>query len=204
MDFLFNTNVQFFIAAYLVGGIPFGLLLAKKFAGVDVKASGSGSIGATNVLRVVKETNPALAKKLGIATLALDAIKGVVVLTVAYFAGMSEATLWAIAVLAVVGHCFSPYLSFEGGKGIATGMGVMMFMLPQETLIALIVWGVLAKTLKISSVSSLTGVAALLVSSFYIHPEMAHAPVVFIVFILYYKHIPNIIRVFKGEEKRVI
>ena len=204
MDFLFNTNVQFFIAAYLVGGIPFGLLLAKKFAGVDVKASGSGSIGATNVLRVVKETDPVLAKKLGIATLALDAIKGVVVLAVAYFAGMSEATLWAIAVLAVIGHCFSPYLNFEGGKGIATGMGVMMFMLPLEPLIALVVWGVLAKTLKISSVSSLTGVAALLVSSFYIHPEMAHAPVVFIVFILYYKHIPNIIRVFKGEETRVI
>lgn len=204
MDFLFNTNVQFFIAAYLIGGIPFGLLLAKKFAGVDVKASGSGSIGATNVLRVVKETDPALAKKLGIATLALDALKGVLVLAVAYFAGISESTLWGIAVLAVIGHCFSPYLNFEGGKGIATGMGVMMFMLPLETLIALVVWGTLAKTLKISSVSSLTGVAALLVSSFIIHPEMAHAPVVFIVFILYYKHIPNIIRVFKGEEKRVI
>jgi glycerol-3-phosphate acyltransferase PlsY len=204
MDFLFNMNVQFFLAAYLIGGIPFGLLLAKKFAGVDVKASGSGSIGATNVLRVVKETNPSLAKKLGIATLALDAIKGVVVLTVAYFMGMSEATLWAIALLAVIGHCFSPYLGLEGGKGIATGMGVMMFMLPQETLIALVVWGVLAKTLRISSISSLTGVLALLISSFYIHPEMAHAPVVLIVFILFYKHIPNIIRVFKGEEKRVV
>ena len=204
MDFLFNTNVQFFIAAYLIGGIPFGLLLAKKFAGVDVKASGSGSIGATNVLRVVKETNPSLAKKLGIATLALDAIKGVVVLAVAYFMGMSEATLWAIAVIAVIGHCFSPYLGLEGGKGIATGMGVMMFMLPYETLIALLVWAILAKTLRISSISSLTGVMALLISSFYIHPDMAHAPVVLIVFILYYKHIPNIIRVFKGEEKRVV
>jgi len=204
MDFLFNTNVQFFIAAYLVGGIPFGLLLAKKFAGVDVKASGSGSIGATNVLRVVKETNPALAKKLGAATLALDALKGILVLVIAYFAGVSEATLWAISVLAVIGHCFSPYLSFEGGKGIATGMGVMMFMLPYETIIALIVWVVGAKTIRISSVSSLSGVAALLISSFIIHPEMAHAPVVFIVFILYYKHIPNIIRVIQGEEKRVI
>lgn len=204
MDFLFNTNVQFFIAAYLVGGIPFGLLLAKQFAGVDIKASGSGSIGATNVLRVVKETNPSLAKKLGIATLALDALKGVAVLSVAYFIGMSESTLWAVGVLAVIGHCFSPYLGLEGGKGIATGMGVMMFMLPQETLIALVVWGVLAKTIKISSVSSLTGVLVLLISSFFIHPEMAHAPVVFIVFILYYKHIPNIIRLFSGQEKAVV
>ncbi len=203
MDFLFNTNVQFYILAYLVGGIPFGLLLAKKYAGVDIKESGSGSIGATNVLRVVKEQNPALAKKLGIATLALDAFKGVFVLIIAYIFGMSEATLWAVAVLAVVGHCFSPYLGLEGGKGIATGMGVMMFMLPMETTIALVVWGISAKTLKISSVSSLLGVLALAVSSFYIHPEMAHAPVIIICFILFYKHIPNIIRVFNGEEKRV-
>lgn len=204
MDFLFNINVQFYIAAYLIGGIPFGLLLAKKFAGVDVKAAGSGSIGATNVLRVVKETNPALAKKLGIATLVLDALKGVVVLVAAYFMGLDESVLWTIAVLAVLGHCFSPYLGFEGGKGIATGMGVMMFMLPIETTIALIVWLVMAKTVRISSVSSLTGVLSLLVSSFIIHPNMAHAPVIFIVVILFYKHIPNIIRVIKGEEKRVI
>ena len=204
MDFLFNINVEFYIAAYLVGGIPFGLLLAKKFAGVNIKSAGSGSIGATNVLRVVKETNPDLAKKLGIATLILDALKGVAVLSVAYFMGLDDAVLWAIAVLAVLGHCFSPYLGFEGGKGIATGMGVMMFMLPVETTIALIVWLLMAKTVRISSVSSLTGVFALLISSFIIHPNMAHAPVVFIVFILFYKHIPNIVRVIKGQEKRVI
>ena len=204
MDFFFNTNVQLYIAAYLIGGIPFGLLLAKFFAGVDVKSAGSKSIGATNVLRVVKEKDPALAKKLGIATLALDALKGVVALLIASAVGANESVLWAVAVLAVLGHCFSPYLGFEGGKGIATGMGVMMFMLPLETTIALVVWGVMAKTVRISSVSSLTGVLALLVSSFFIHPDMAHAPVVFIVFILFYKHIPNIIRVIKGEEKRVI
>ncbi|SFV70647.1 Acyl-phosphate:glycerol-3-phosphate O-acyltransferase PlsY [hydrothermal vent metagenome] len=204
MDFITNPNALFFISAYLVGGIPFGLILAKKFAGVDIKASGSKSIGATNVLRVVKETNPQLAKKLGIATLALDALKGVLVLTIAYFVGLSEATLWGIAVLAVLGHCFSPYLNFEGGKGVATGMGVMMFMLPLETLIALVVWAIMAKTVRISSVSSLTGVLSLLIASFIIHPQMAHAPVVLIVFILFYKHIPNIIRVIKGEEKRVV
>jgi len=204
MEFLFNTNVEFFIAAYLIGGIPFGLLLAKKFAGVNPKDSGSGSIGATNVLRVVKEKDPALAKKLGIATLALDAFKGVFVLIIANMIGLSEATLWAISVLAVIGHCFSPYLNFEGGKGIATGMGVMMFMLPIETTVALVVWAGMAKTVKISSVSSLTGVLALLLSSFILHPNMAHAPVVFIVIILFYKHIPNIIRLISGKEKAVI
>jgi len=204
MEFLFNTNVQFFIAAYLVGGIPFGLLLAKKFAGVDVKASGSGSIGATNVLRVVKETNPSLAKKLGGATLALDALKGILILAVAYFAGMSEATLWGIAVLAVVGHCFSPYLNFEGGKGVATGMGVLMFMLPYETLIALVVWAFGAKVIKISSLSSLAGLLALVGASFVLKPELAHTPIIIIAVIIFYKHIPNIIRLFNGEEKRVV
>ena len=185
MDFLLNINVDFFILAYLIGGIPFGLLLSKKFAGIDVKASGSGSIGATNVLRVVKENDPQLAKKLGGATLALDAFKGICVLIMAYFVGVSEATLWGIAVLAVLGHCYSPYLGFEGGKGIATGMGVMMFMLPIETILALVVWAIGAKTIKISSVSSLSGVLTLLVSSFYIHPDMFHAPVVVIVFLLF-------------------
>ncbi|MBU0631139.1 glycerol-3-phosphate 1-O-acyltransferase PlsY [bacterium] len=204
MDFLFSLNGELFIAAYLVGGIPFGLLLAKFFAGVDVKSSGSGSIGATNVLRVVKETNPVLAKKLGAATLALDALKGVLVLVAGHFLGASEATLWGVAVLAVIGHCFSPYLNFEGGKGVATGMGVMMFMLPYETIIALAVWFGFAKTLKISSASSLLGLSALMISSFYIHPQMAHAPVMLIGFILFYKHIPNIIRIIQGKEKRVI
>lgn len=204
METLTNINVQFYLLAYLVGGIPFGLILARLFAGVDIKTAGSRSIGATNVLRVVKERDPALAKKLGAATLALDALKGVVVLLIAKLLGVSEAVQWGVAVLAVVGHCFSPYLWFEGGKGIATGMGVMLVMLPVETLIALGVWALMAKTVRISSVSSLTGVLALLAASFFLHPEMAHAPVVIIVVILFYKHIPNIVRLINGEEKRVV
>jgi glycerol-3-phosphate acyltransferase PlsY len=204
MDFLQHLNAQFYLIAYLVGSIPFGLLLAKFFAGVDVKASGSQSIGATNVLRVVKEKNPALAKKLGAATLALDALKGIVVLMIAQYAGVSEATLWGIAVLAVIGHCFSVYLMFEGGKGVATGMGVLLYLLPFETIIALIVWFVSAKTIKISSLSSLIGLGALVIASFVIHPHMAHAPIILIAVILVYKHIPNIIRIIKGEEKRLV
>jgi glycerol-3-phosphate acyltransferase PlsY len=118
--------------------------------------------------------------------------------------GLSEAAQWGVAVLAVAGHCFSPYLWFEGGKGIATGMGVMLVMLPVETVIALAVWGIMAKTVRISSLSSLTGVLALLAASFILHPQMAHAPVILIVIVLFYKHIPNIVRLIKGEETRVV
>ncbi|OYZ62949.1 MAG: acyl-phosphate--glycerol-3-phosphate O-acyltransferase, partial [Sulfuricurvum sp. 24-42-5] len=138
MEFLFNQNVQFYLLAYALGGIPFGMILAKVFAGVNVKESGSGSIGATNVLRVVKESNPSLAKKLGAATLALDALKGIAVVLAAKYFDMSESVQWLVAVLAVIGHCFSPYLWFEGGKGVATGMGVMAIMLPIPTAIALV------------------------------------------------------------------
>lgn len=203
MDFLFNQNVQFYLIAYLLGGIPFGLILAKAFAGVNVKEAGSMSIGATNVLRVVKETNPSLAKKLGAATLALDALKGIIVVLAAKYFGMSDSVQWMVAVLAVIGHCFSPYLWFEGGKGVATGMGVMAVMLPIPTAIALLVWGIAAKTIRISSLSSMLGLLALVIASFVLYPDMLHAPVLFIAFVLFYKHIPNFIRLFKGEEKQV-
>jgi glycerol-3-phosphate acyltransferase PlsY len=92
---------------------------------------------------------------------------------------------------------------FEGGKGVATGMGVMAVMLPIPTAIALLVWGIAAKTIRISSLSSMLGLLALVVASFLLYPDMFHAPVLVIAFILFYKHIPNFIRLFKGEEKRV-
>jgi glycerol-3-phosphate acyltransferase PlsY len=203
MDFLFNLNVQFYLAAYLLGGVPFGLILAKVFAGVNITESGSQSIGATNVLRVVKETNPSLAKKLGAATLALDALKGIIVVLAAKYFELSDSAQWLVAVLAVIGHCFSPYMWFEGGKGVATGMGVMAVMLPIPTVIALVVWAVAAKTIRISSLSSMLGLAALVAASFILYPAMFHSPVLFIAFILFYKHIPNFIRLVKGEEKRV-
>jgi glycerol-3-phosphate acyltransferase PlsY len=208
MEFITNINIIFYIIAYLVGAIPFGLILAKKFANVNIKDSGSKSIGATNVLRVVKQSNPELAKKLGIATLALDAIKGVVVLILGAIMGVSESTMWAIAIFSVVGHCYSPYLNFEGGKGVATGLGVLAFMLPIETIIAIVVWAVSAKVTKISSLSSLIGLVALVISSFFIHPDVnginSHAPIIIIAFIIIYKHIPNLLRLVSGQEAKVV
>jgi len=203
MDF-FNQNILLYLAAYLIAGIPFGYLLAKQFAGVDIKSAGSGNIGATNVLRVVNEKDPKLAKKLGAITLFLDAIKGMVVLFVAMALGAPESVLWSIAVLAVVGHCFSLFLGFEGGKGVATGFGVLLVMVPLPALIAIGVWFVAGKVLKISSLSSLIGLLALVASSYILYPNMPHAPIWIITFIIFYKHIPNIVRLIKKEEGKVI
>ena len=207
MDFFTNANILFYLAAYLIGSIPFGLLLAKFFAGVDVKSAGSGSIGATNVLRVVKETNPSLAKKLGAATVILDALKGTLVLLVAMNMGMSESTLWTIAVLSVLGHCYSIYLGLEGGKGVATGLGVFIVLVPIPTLIGAAIWLIGAKVLKISSLSSLIGLSAVVLSAILMNDGLdvgSNVPMYIIAFIIYYKHIPNIIRMIKGEEKKVI
>ena len=207
MDFFSNINILFYLAAYLIGSIPFGMILAKVFAGVDIKSAGSKSIGATNVLRVVKETNPKLAKKLGIATVILDALKGTLVILVAMSLGVATETLWMIAVLAVLGHCYSIYLGFEGGKGVATGLGVYIALVPIATLIGAVVWIVSAKVLKISSISSLMGLIAVVIASLFIYPGLqidSNVPLYLIAFIIIYKHIPNIIRVIKGEEKRVI
>jgi glycerol-3-phosphate acyltransferase PlsY len=207
MDF-FNQNILLYLAAYLISGIPFGYLLAKQFAGVDIKQAGSGNIGATNVLRVVKEQDPTLAKKLGAATLFLDAVKGMIVIFVAMLLNAPESTLWTIAVLAVVGHCFSVFLGFEGGKGVATGFGVLLVMLPIPSLIAIAVWVVASKGLKISSLSSLIGLTALLIASYILYPEIpgigSHAPIWIIAIIIFYKHVPNIVRLINKEETRVV
>ena len=203
VEFFSNTNIQFYLLAYLIGSIPFGLILAKLFAGVNIKKEGSGNIGATNVLRVLKEKDPKLAKKLSVATLLLDALKGVFVLLLGYAAGVSQETLWAIAVFAVIGHCFSIFLWGEGGKGVATGLGVLMVLLPLCTLAGVAVWAIAAKTLRISSLSSILGVITVGVCSFVLYPQMAHAPVVIIIMIILYKHTDNIVRLLKGEEKRI-
>lgn len=207
MDLLSNQNTLLYLAAYLIAGIPFGYILAKQFAGVDIKNAGSGNIGATNVLRVVKEKDPKLAKKLGAITLFLDAIKGILVILLAKYLGAPEGVQWTIAVLAVLGHCFSAFLAFEGGKGVATGFGVLLVMMPIPALIAIVVWLGAAKGLKISSLSSLIGLAAFIIASYVLYPEVpvisSHAPIWIIALIITYKHIPNIIRLFKKEEGKV-
>lgn len=209
MEFFSNINVQYYLAAYLISGIPFGLLLVYAIAKVDLRKVGSGSIGATNVLRVLKERHdPMLARKAALATLVLDASKGAAVLGFAMMQNVDPATLWAIAVLAVVGHCFSPYLLFEGGKGVATAFGVMLLLLPVEALLGLLAWAVAGKVLKISSLASLVGLGCTLVASFILHPEIpqiqSHAPIVLIGILIFYKHLPNLFRLSQQKEQPIL
>ncbi|CAG9468551.1 glycerol-3-phosphate 1-O-acyltransferase PlsY [Campylobacter upsaliensis] len=201
-------NLTIYALAYLLGSVPFGLILARVFAKVDIKNQGSKSIGATNVLRVVKEANPNLAKKLAIATIILDFAKAFIPLMVLKFLNYDLNLLWSVAVLTIFGHCFSLYLFFEGGKGIATGAGAMAVLLPLEVLSAFVLWLVVGKVFKISSLASLMGLLAFITTSFMFNYNMpvidTHAPVFIIAFIILYKHLPNIKRLLFKEECKVI
>ncbi|EJC0906191.1 glycerol-3-phosphate 1-O-acyltransferase PlsY [Campylobacter upsaliensis] len=201
-------NLTIYALAYLLGSVPFGLILARVFAKVNIKNQGSKSIGATNVLRVVKEANPNLAKKLAIATIILDFAKAFIPLMVLKFLNYDLNLLWSVAVLTIFGHCFSLYLFFEGGKGIATGAGAMAVLLPLEVLSAFIAWFIIGKVFKISSLASLMGLLAFITTSFVFNYNMpvidTHAPVFIIAFIILYKHLPNIKRLLFKEECKVI
>ena len=208
LDFFTSLNGIFYTLAYLVGGIPFGLLYGKYLGGVDIRQVGSGSIGATNVLRALKETNPKIARKVAILTMLSDALKGVLILMVAKAFGISYEAQWMMAFLVVVGHCFSPFLKLEGGKGVASSVGVIAVFLPLEALLGLVIWFVVGKLLKISSLASLFGVICGVASSFFLHPEIphitTHTPLILIMCIVLYKHIPNIIRLIQRKEQKVI
>ncbi|MDO7252490.1 glycerol-3-phosphate 1-O-acyltransferase PlsY [Helicobacter cappadocius] len=218
LELITNINVIFYILAYLVGGIPSGLFLAKIFGNVDVRKVGSGSIGATNVYRALKDViDPRKAKIISIFTLISDALKGLVVVLLAKIFGLGYETQWMIAILCVLAHCYSPYLNFTGGKGVSTAIGSVILLMPIEGILGLIVWAVVGKVFKVSSLSSLLGVLSGIGFTFiipYVLPlphsisiidEIGtHTPVVVIAIIILYTHIPNIIRLLKGQEKKVL
>jgi glycerol-3-phosphate acyltransferase PlsY len=122
------------LAAYLIGGIPFGLILVRIRTGSDVRSGGSGNIGATNVLRTAGKT-------LGILTLLLDGAKGwFAVFVASRLTGGNIGWMSAGAAAVVAGHIFSPYLKFTGGKGVATFTGAFLFLTPAALLVLLVLF----------------------------------------------------------------
>lgn len=217
LEIITNVNVIFYILAYLIGGIPFGLFLVKIFYGINIRSIGSKSIGATNVYRAIKDIDIKKAKFFSFATIILDAFKGLFVVLLAKAFGLSYETQWMIAVLSVLGHCYSPYLNFTGGKGVATAIGSVFLLMPIEGILGLVVWGVVGKVFKVSSISSLLGVLCGIALTFVIPvilplPDSisiiaqihTHVPAVIIAIIIFYTHIPNIKRLIMGEEGKVL
>jgi len=186
------------LLSYLVGAIPFGLLFSRM-VGKDVRQEGSGNIGATNVNRV-------LGKKLGILTLLCDLLKGFLpVFVVSFFLPPTAGSAWVIALCglaAVVGHMFSVYLGFSGGKGVATALGVFLFFSPQAILVALLLFIAVVYFSGFVSAGSLAAAAAIPLLLFLLGSSYEIVFVALIIAILIWiKHSANIKRLIAGEEK---
>ncbi|MBU8894318.1 glycerol-3-phosphate acyltransferase [Corallococcus sp. H22C18031201] len=145
------------LLGYLAGSIPFGVLLTRWFRGVDVRDSGSGNIGATNVTRVA-------GKKLGLVVLLLDAIKGALPVVLAWVLLPGEPLVHAgVGLAAVLGHVYPVWLKLRGGKGVATALGVLCVLIPTAALAGAAVYVLVVAKWRVSSLGSLTaGIVAIL------------------------------------------
>lgn len=198
------TNLLLIVIAvgYLLGSIPFGFLLMKFVRGEDIRLTGSGNIGATNVAR-------SGAKGLGIATLVLDALKGLLAVGFAWWLAHSYgvpplAYMAAAALAAVVGHVFPVWLKFKGGKGVATALGVFILLFPKALLVALAVFILIVVTTRLVSLGSILAAIAFPVAAYFMnHPDHRTLEPVFLVsLIIIAKHHQNIRRLLAGNEHR--
>jgi len=189
-------------AAYLLGSIPFGLLLTRLFGGGDVRKSGSGNIGATNVARVAG-TLP------GILTLLFDVAKGAAAVWLAGRVSNESATWMMIAALAtLLGHCFPIWLKFRGGKGVATAAGAFLVLCPAALLGSVILFLLVVFFWRYVSLASISAAASMPLL-IYILWAPHHAPPPIVTFgalaaagIIIYKHDGNIQRLVQGEEPK--
>ena len=182
------------VLSYLLGAIPFGLLLGK-IAGVDIRAAGSRNIGATNVARLV-------GKKFGIFTLVLDAMKGAGPMLLAQAYGLPNGIVMLCGGAAFFGHCFSVYLKFTGGKGVATALGVFLFLDAGAVLLSIAAFVGLVKVTGFVAVGSLFAalLMAIVVWLRYGLTDIFYLAT-FVTILVWLKHHENIKRLFRGEEK---
>jgi acyl phosphate:glycerol-3-phosphate acyltransferase len=182
------------LLAYLLGSIPFGLLLTRLMGLGDIRKVGSGNIGATNVLRTGN-------KPLALAVLLLDAGKGALAVLLAWRFGPDMAVFAAAG--AVLGHCFPIWLKFKGGKGVATALGVLLALAPMVGGAACAVWLAAAIAFRMSSVAALLAMAAAPVAAHFTSlPQIRDVAAVIAVLVIA-RHHANIRRLLKGEEPRI-
>jgi glycerol-3-phosphate acyltransferase PlsY len=183
-----------FVVGYLLGSIPFGLVLTSAAGLGDIRKQGSGNIGATNVLRTGNRT-------LAAATLVLDALKGFVAVLACGVIGPPCAA--AAALGAVVGHMFPVWLKFKGGKGMATAIGVMLALSWPAGVITCAAWLAIAAAFRYSSLASLLSILIGAVSSWFFLPWIAALVVTLIVPLVWARHRQNIDRLLRGTETRI-
>ncbi len=182
--------------AYLLGSIPFSLIIARLLKGIDIRNHGSGNIGATNVLRTVGKRGAALA-------LIADILKGVLPVLLAVFV-LEEVWIAATAVLVVLGHVFPIFIGFKGGKGVATSLGALIIIIPAGVIISLIVWLLVLAVFRYASLASILAAIALPAICWGLTTPLAFTAAASInAVIIILKHTGNIKRLITGTESKV-
>lgn len=192
--------LDFVVAAaisYLLGSIPNGLILGKAIWGVDLRQHGSKNIGATNAWRTIGKAG-------GISIFVLDFLKGAVSAYLGLHLGGSELAGVLCGILAIAGHSWSVFLAFKGGKGVATGLGVIAALMPMVTLIVFAVWFAIVYFTGYVSLGSIIGAALvpILTLFFGLHTEFLILGLIAAVFIIY-RHKSNIERLLNGTESKI-
>jgi len=193
------------LAGYLAGSIPFGVLVARSAAGVDPRTVGSGNIGASNVTRSAGKTA-------GVITLLLDAAKAAVPMLLARWilgrvgasADLAEAWSVAVGLMAFAGHLWPVWLRFQGGKGVASALGVFLVLAPMPALLGLCAFAVAFGATRIPAVGSLTGAAVCTIGNFMVHGAgsgLSWAGLL-VAAVIVWRHRGNIQRLVRGEEHR--
>jgi acyl phosphate:glycerol-3-phosphate acyltransferase len=190
-----KTEIVLTIAAYLLGSIPTGLLLAKAF-GVDIRSTGSGNIGATNVYRT-------LGRSVGVMTLIGDCLKGLLPVLLAKYLHMPDVWLAAVGLAAFLGHVYTVFLGFKGGKGVATALGVFLGVSPLAVGGALIVFVAVVWWSRYISLGSILAAAVMpiLVGLLDRRPPLVLMTVI-VASLVVWKHKENIKRLRDGTENR--
>jgi len=184
------------LLGYLLGSIPFGLLLTKMAGAGDIRGIGSGNIGATNVLRTGR-------KGLAAATLLLDALKGVAAILIGRALLWDQDTVLLAGLAAVLGHLFPVWLGFKGGKGVATGLGVLIAAAWPIGLAACAVWLLVAAVARLSSLASLAAFASAPIVGMILEEFSAVKLAFTIAVLVFVRHQANIRRLLAGTEPRI-
>ena len=205
-DLNYLVLVSIFIFGYFLGSIPFGLILTKISGLGDIRKIGSGNIGATNVLRTGN-------KKIALFTLLLDGGKGALAIYLITIIlpkvfdnnfNMIEIYQCTVGISAVVGHCFPIWLRFKGGKGVATGFGVILSLNLNIGIVALLIWALIAKVFKISSMSALIAYFLIPVLMFYYETEIIYFLSSFLIsLVCFVQHRENIKRLINRSEPKI-
>ena len=182
------------VYSYLLGSIPFGLIITKIFLGKDIRKVGSGNIGTTNVLRTGK-------KSLAAATLLFDVLKGYfsILITYNYFNDL----IYLSALICFIGHIFPIWLKFKGGKGVATYLGVILGISLNLGIVFGVTWIVIALIFRYSSLSSILGSMSVWIYSISFANEMQSYFLFFLFVIIFFTHKENIIRLKNSKETKI-